>query len=70
MVLQSQIEALFQKIKDCLNSINSISYAATCAKEITQRLSTSPEHFYAAELHMELCQKWKDQDDPAGTQVV
>ena len=39
--------------------------AAACAADITQRLSTSPEHFFAADLHMQLCEKWKN-DDPAG----
>ena len=57
------MEQLFVKIKQCLNSISSARLAAACAGDITQRLSTSPEHYYAAELHMEQCEKFKDEDE-------
>ena len=63
---QSQIEVLFQKIKMCLDSISSVSLAAACAADVTQRLSTNPEHFFAADLHMQLCEKWKTEDPTAG----
>lgn len=57
---------LFQKIKECLDSISTVSLAAVCAGDLTQRLSTSPEHFYAADLHMQQCEKWKNEGDSAG----
>lgn len=65
---QSQIEGLFEKIKVCLESISTVPLAAACAADLTQRMATSPEHFYAADLHMRQCEKWKNiDDDPAGT---
>ena len=64
---QSQIEGLFEKIKVCLESISTVPLAAACAADLTQRMATSPEHFYAADLHMRQCEKWKNNDDdPAG----
>lgn len=49
-----------------MDSISTVSRAAACAADITQRLTTSPEHFYAADLHMQQCEKWKNESDPAG----
>jgi hypothetical protein len=49
-----------------LESIENAPYAATCAGEVMQRLTTSPEQFYAAQLHMYMCEKWKNEDDSAG----
>ncbi|KAK4002762.1 hypothetical protein OUZ56_004564 [Daphnia magna] len=63
---QAQIESLFSKIKQCLDSISTVSRAAACAADITQRLTTSPENFYASDLHMQQCEKWKNESDPAG----
>ena len=59
---QSQIEDFFIKIKECLESVSNIYLAAACADQFVQRLVTSPEQYYAAELHMLLCDKWKDED--------
>jgi len=51
----------------CLESISTVPLAAACAADLTQRMATSPEHFYAADLHMRQCEKWKNIDsDPAG----
>ena len=65
-LFQAQTEEFFQKLKLCLESIENAPYAATCAGEVMQRLTTSPEQFYAAQLHMYMCEKWKNEDDSAG----
>ncbi|EFX79172.1 hypothetical protein DAPPUDRAFT_304960 [Daphnia pulex] len=63
---QAQVESVFHKIKQCLDCISTVSRAAACAGDITQRLTTSPENYYAAELHMQQCEKWKNENDPPG----
>ena len=64
-----QIEEFFLKLKQCLDSIENVLFAATCAGEVLQRLTSSPEQFYAAQLHMSMCEKWKNENDSAGISI-
>jgi len=68
--IKAQVESVFNKIKQCLDCISTVSRAAACAGDITQRLTTSPENYYAAELHMQQCEKWKNESDPSGMYTI